>query len=522
MSDNKVRTRIAPSPTGFPHLGSIYSALFNKAFAIQNNGTLIWRSEDTDRKRYVEGAEGSMDEALKWFALEADEDPFKGGPFAPYRQSDRLEIYQKYADELIKKGHAYYCFCSEERLVKLREEAAKLKKNPMYDRHCLSLGSKEIEDKLKNNEAHVIRMKVPRDRKIICKDVLRGDIIFDTNTVDDQILIKSDGYPTYHLAVVVDDHLMKITHVIRGHEWLPSYPKHQILFEMLGFELPVFAHFPSLLSMEVKGKLSKRHGHSNVSWYRTKGFLPDAILNFIALLGWSHPDEKEIFSFDEFIQKFRLEDISTNLPKFDLVKLEWMNGEYLRMLPDDVFFDKVKEWLEYVVEHENEEKLAGHDHIDIGEYRLLLDYLTDLDSDKTLLWAMINKERIKKFDELVELNSFFITDQFDNGSILNQLVKYRSGAEVKAHLEWVLSAILRQAQDDKWWSLENLKKIELQIKDKASELNWKVLEVFYPIRIAITGKAVSPPLFESIYILGKEKSLDRLNKFLSLLDNNAG
>lgn len=327
-----VRTRIAPSPTGYPHIGTIYQALFDFAFAKKHKGKFIIRIEDTDRERFVVDAEEKLYEAFDWFGLQEDESPRKGGPFAPYKQSERLDIYKKYALELVDKRDAYYCFCTKERLEEMREALQKEKKQLMYDGHCHALSQNETAENLLKNIPYVIRLKVPKDTAIVGHDEIRGDISFESNTVDDQVLLKSDGFPTYHLASVVDDHLMEITHIVRGEEWITSTPKHVLLYQFFGWEMPKLFHTPLLRNPD-KTKLSKRHGHTNVAWYQEQGFLPEAVLNFLAMLGWSNPQDKEIFSLDEFITQFDLKDLKPVGPIFDLVKLAWLNGMWIRQLP---------------------------------------------------------------------------------------------------------------------------------------------------------------------------------------------
>jgi glutamyl-tRNA synthetase len=343
-----VRTRIAPSPTGEDiHIGNLYTALMNWAHAKKNNGKFIIRIEDTDRTRFQEGAEEKILSSLKAFGLSYDEGPDIGGPYVPYRQSDRLEIYKKYAEELVTKGAAYYCFCTKERLDDLRAQQQKEKKNPRYDKHCK--GSKNSESRIKDGEPYVIRLDVAPNEEIRFTDVIRGEIVINSNEVDDQVLLKSDGFPTYHLGVVVDDHLMKINYIIRAEEWIPSTPKHVLLYKSLGWELPVFAHMPILRNPD-KSKLSKRKNPVWASWYLEEGFLPEAVLNYLALLGWSHPEEKEIFSLDEFIKLFDLKDIKPVGPIFDLVKLKWVNQQYIQNKSDQElkkliidFYPKAKE-----------------------------------------------------------------------------------------------------------------------------------------------------------------------------------
>ncbi len=327
-----VRTRIAPSPTGQDiHVGNLYTALMNWAFARKNKGQFVVRIEDTDRTRWQEGAEEKILASIKAFGLVYDEGPDIGGPYAPYRQSDRLETYKIHAEELIAKGKAYYCFCTKERLDALREQQIKDKKTPRYDKHCLT--EKDAKSRIENGEKYVIRLNVPQNEKISFIDVIRGEITFETNDIDDQVLLKSDGFPTYHLGVVIDDHLMKITHIIRAEEWISSTPKHVLLYKAFGWELPIFAHMPILRNPD-KSKLSKRKNPVWAAWYLEQGFLPEAVINYLALLGWSHPEEKEIFPVTEFIKLFDLKDIKPVGPVFDLVKLKWVNQQYIQMQSD--------------------------------------------------------------------------------------------------------------------------------------------------------------------------------------------
>jgi len=330
-----IRVRFAPSPTGYLHVGGLRTALYNYLFAKKNNGKFILRIEDTDRKRYVEGAVENLIKVLKWAGLKYDEGPDIGGNFGPYMQSERLETYMKYAKELIDKGDAYYCFCTPERLDTLRKEQEKQKlPQAKYDKHCINLSKTEIDEKLKSGIPYVIRLNVQPDQKISFDDIIRGHIEFNSSNVDDQVLIKSDGYPTYHLAVVVDDHLMEISHVIRGEEWLSSTPKHVLLYNAFGWELPHFAHLPLLLNPD-KSKLSKRQGDVAVEDYRDKGFLKDALINFVALLGWNAGDDQEFYYIDSLIEKFSLERVNKAGAVFDLQKLNWLNAEHLSKKSDN-------------------------------------------------------------------------------------------------------------------------------------------------------------------------------------------
>jgi len=318
-----VRTRLAPSPTGENlHIGNVYTALINYVFAHKNKGKFIIRVEDTDRTRLIAGSEERILASLKWVGLNYDEGPDIGGPFAPYRQSERKNLYKKYAEELAEKKSAYYCFCDSKRLEEMRRVHVR------YDGFCKKYSYDRAKEKAEK-EPYVIRLNVPQEGKTEFNDVIHGKISFENNLLDDQILLKSDGFPTYHLGVVIDDHLMEITHIIRAEEWISSTPKHILIYKALGWNIPVFAHTPILRNPD-KSKFSKRKNPVWVSWYREEGFLPEAILNYLALMGWSHPEGKEIFSLEQLVSVFRLEDVKPVGPIFDLEKLKWMNGMYIR------------------------------------------------------------------------------------------------------------------------------------------------------------------------------------------------
>lgn len=354
-----IRTRIAPSPTGFPHIGTVYQALFNYSVAKKNKGAFIVRIEDTDQARIVPGAEEKIFEALDWFGLPEDESVRKDGNSGPYRQSERLEIYKKYLLELIEKGGAYYCFCTRERLDALRASQAAAKEPIIYDGHCRGVSLEEAKKRL--NEPYVVRLKIPQSQKLVVRDEIRGDVEFDPALIEDSVLIKSDGFPTYHFAVVVDDHLMEITHVIRGEEWLSSLPKHVILYDYFEWQKPLFYHTPNLRNPD-KSKLSKRAGHANVDWYRKEGFLPEAILNFLSLMGWSHPEQKEEFDLSEFVSLFDPNDLKPVGPIFDLTKLEWLNGVWIRNMP----IGEIKKRLERFYKEDKEfSAIFDSKHIDL-------------------------------------------------------------------------------------------------------------------------------------------------------------
>lgn len=462
-----VRTRIAPSPTGFPHIGTVYQALFNKAFTLRYGGHFCIRIEDTDRNRFVQGAEEKIYAALDWFRLTEDESPRHETEYGPFRQSERLDIYKKYAQELINKGHAYYCFCTPQRLDDMRKEQQKQGKSPTYDKRCRNLTLKDARSRIESGENFVIRMKVPENTTISVTDNTRGEIVFHSEQVDDQVIMKSDGYPTYHLAVVVDDHLMKITHVLRGSEWIPSFPKHKLLYDYFGWDMPVITHTPLVTNMD-GSKMSKRHGHASISWYQEQGFLPEAVVNFLALLGWSHPEEKELFSFEEFVQLFDFKDLSSLNPKFDLKKLEWMNGEYIRQSEIQNLKFKIKEYLETYVKQQIEDTVL----------------------EKTI---PLVQTRIKTLKEYWPLVSFIferpLRIDFDLASL----------KRVKQNLITAYNEII--------WSHDILYKTTEKI---ALSSQIKPVKLYMDIRYALSNQQVTAPLFESMEIMGKDEVLSRL------------
>lgn len=461
-----IRTRIAPSPTGQDvHVGSVATALMNFAYAKRNNGKFIVRIEDTDQTRLVPGGEKKMLETLEKIGLIADESPLVGGPFKPYRQSERLDIYKKYAEELIVKGKAYYCVCTQERLAKMRQEQQAQKKIPRYDRLCFHK-QKEVIEKIKNEKIpFVIRLLVP-EGEIKFNDVVRGEITIQCKDIDDQVLLKSDGFPTYHLGVVVDDYLMEITHVIRGEEWLPSTPKHILLYQAFDWPLPIFAHV-SLLRNPDKSKLSKRKNPVWTSYYLDQGIFPEALLNYLALMGWSHPNGKEIFSLEEYKSVFDIKDIQKTAPVFDPVKLEWLNGVYIRKYPVSSIKYKVLEF-----------------------YKKKNISLDEKIVKKTI---PLIQERIKKLSDYLPLCEFFFKAPG----------KYEIDLTNKKNFFKQVVETLNKIKD--WQAV----KIGEVLADLAKKLGIKNSQFFMDIRVAITGKKITPPLNESMEILGKEECLKR-------------
>lgn len=464
----EVRVRFAPSPTGFVHVGSLRTALYNYLFARHNKGKFILRIEDTDQSRFVEGAVESLIKALSWAGLDYDEGPEKEGAYGPYYQSQRLDIYKEHINYLIEKGWAYPCFCSAERLDNMRKEQAARNEAIMYDGACRNIPVAEANQRMKS-EACVIRLKVPQKGETIVDDLIRGKVSFQNNLIDDQALIKSDGYPTYHLANVVDDHLMKVSHVIRGEEWLPSTPKHILLYQAFGWEAPQFAHLPLLLNAD-RSKLSKRQGDVAVEDYQAKGILPQALLNFISLLGWSKGDDQEIFTLDESIEYFTLERVNKAGAVFDIHKLEWMNGMYIRSLPEDEYVKIGLEWLE-------------RENLDIG----------DVDKNKAVVLSLRNG--INKFNEIKERAALFFTDRLTYS-------EDAAGWIVKKESKILFQKMYDEIDQYPDLTLDDFKVL---MKTVQKETGIKGKELWMPVRAAITGLTEGPELPVVISVIGKEK-----------------
>lgn len=474
----RVRVRIAPSPTGYPHIGTIWQALVNFSFAKKHQGHFIVRIEDTDKKRLVPGAEKKLFKALTWFGLTPDESPVHKGSYGPYRQSERLGLYKKYAQTLVDKNKAYLCFCSPERIDKVRKEKQKKGQPAMYDGFCRNIDLQKAKQRVKKGEKHVIRLKVPKNKIIIVDDLLRGKIKFDSGLVDDQVLIKSDGFPTYHLAVIVDDYLMKISHMVRGEEWISSAPKQVLIYEFLDWKKPVFVHTPVLRNSD-RSKLSKRQGQTAVSWYQENGYLSEAILNFLALLGWSHPQEKTIFSFQEFIKHFDLKDLSPVGPIVDLKKLDYINGVYIRETDNKKLLQLIKPYLKFKIKDEKLKKIIP-----------------------------LIKQRIVKLVDVNDLVDFFIKDIKYSPKLL--LSKGGDKKLVKQQLE----AVVKELSAIKDW---NLKNITQSMQELCNKNNWNRSQFFMVLRVAVTCKTITPPLFESMEILTKEKTLQRVKTAINCL-----
>jgi glutamyl-tRNA synthetase len=458
-----IRTRIAPSPTGEDiHIGNLYTALINYAVAKKHNGSFVIRIEDTDRERFVKDAEQKILQSIKAYGLSYDEGPDTGGPYEPYRQSERLKTYIDHATMLIEKERAYYCFCAKERLDELRNKQQKEKQVPRYDKHCLvHVPLAEAKKRVRDGQAHVIRLNVEHGKKIAFDDLVRGTIEFDSNQIDDQVLIKSDGYPTYHMGVVVDDYLMKISHIIRAEEWISSTPKHIILYEAFGWKKPIFAHLPILRNPD-RSKLSKRKNPVWATWYIKSGFLPEAVLNFLALMGWSHPEQKEIFSLSEFIAAFDLHDIKPVGPIFDLVKLKWMNQQYIQALDNAELLEKLKTF--YSDDTDVQQILADKKNI-----------------DSLLTLAKTRMETLQDFKDLVIHTPYTLSEKE------KQIAKDLYDAFTQLD-EWTAESILSASKS-------------------VLEKHAIKMSVLYRI---LTGKERGLPLPETLALAGKEETLKNL------------
>ncbi|MBU4360699.1 glutamate--tRNA ligase [Patescibacteria group bacterium] len=485
-----IKTRFAPSPTGDLHIGGLRTALYSYLFAKKNNSEFLLRIEDTDQARYQEGSIDSILDGLEWAGIKPD-----NIDNIPY-QSSKIEIYQKYAKQLVNEGKAYYCFCSEHTLAEMRQIQEQNKQAPKYDRRCLKLTQEEVEEKIKKGEPHVIRMKIPEGKtKFI--DLIRGEIKFDLKEIDDQILLKSDGYPTYHLANVIDDYEMEITHIIRGEDWLPSTPKHIILYNYFNWGLPEFAHIPLILAPD-KSKLSKRHGATGVLEFKKLGYLPEALINYIALLGWNPGSDKEIFTLEKLELEFSLEKVHKAGAIFDQEKLDWMNGYYIRQLSLENFSERC---MPYLIES----KLIDSESPDVKSGSRL--YV-----GKKYIQAVValEQERIKKLSEISKATEYFFKEIEYNKSLLKW--KKSDLETAKQRLEFLYEE-LEKIPNENWTrnSLENLLIDLIKAKDLG------VGDTLWPLRVALTGQQNSPGPFEVAEVLGKETSLERIKKGINTI-----
>ena len=487
MTDSQVRVRIAPSPTGYFHIGSARTALFNWLFARHHGGKFIVRVEDTDRTRYNAEAVPDLAASLRWLGLEWDEGPEVGGDYGPYYQSERLELYHHYAEKLIADGHAYYCYCSSERLAALREEQLARKEAVGYDRHCRNLTAAQHAEYEAQGITPVVRLKVPLEGQTSFHDVLYGTITVENDTLDDLILLKSDGFPTYHLGVVVDDHLMEISHIMRGDEWLPSVPKHILLYNAFGWEIPIFAHLPLILAPTGKGKLSKRHGGVEVRDFRRQGYLPEAMVNYLARVGWSYDDKTEIFSRDELVRVFGLSGINNSPARFSYERLESINAYYIRQLaPDDL--------AERLVPFLRREGLE----VDAADLAPIVPLI---------------QERLKTLSEAVDWIDFFFREPAltDPGQLVAKKMTASESLGALQHARNALAALPDFG----------VEAIDGALRSLADELGLKVGQLLGIVRVAVSGKMVAPPLFETLSILGRERTLTRIDRGIEALSVRA-
>ena len=486
---SNIRVRYPPSPTGEPHLGNIRTALFNWLFARNNKGKFILRVEDTDRNRLVQGAMESQLEALKWLGLEWDEGPDIGGMYNPYTQSERLGIYKEISDTLIKEGYAYKCYCSQERLSEMRKEYSKTQSVVGYDRKCRDIDLSKL-NKADENSLHVVRFKTPLEGKIIFDDLIRGEVTFENILLDDFVILKSDGFPTYHLANVVDDYYMKITHVMRAEEWLSSTPKHIHIYNSLNWKMPKFAHLPIILAPD-KSKLSKRHGATSILEYRKLGYLPEAMVNFLAKLGWSLDAQTEKIDISKLINSFSLKKVSKSGAIFNIDKLNWLNGVYIRELSTDQLAYRL-----------------------LAYWKLFPPFQLPLNIDSELLKRIVPliSSRIKTLNDAAPLISYFFTNKvkYEKEQILQKGLTFY---DVRDILEKLYSKII---------SIDNFKSdiIETDLRNYVAESNYKTGQVLGILRVIFTGLDVAPPLFESMEILGKNHCVSVISSTISDLKAN--
>jgi len=491
-----VRVRFAPSPTGEPHIGNIRTVVFNWLFARKMGGQFILRVEDTDRVRYQPETIPVIMEGLRWLGLDFDEGPgleelqrsgvadaqkyAVGGPYGPYIQSERLHLYRQAAEELLAQGLAYRCDCSPERLERVREQQRASKQMLMYDRHCRNRPPGEVPA----GEPHVIRLKVPLTGQTVVHDAIRGDVVFENSAIDDQVLLKSDGFPTYHLAVVVDDHLMKITHIARGEDWIPSTPKRILIYQALGWEVPTYCHVPLVNGPDGK-KLSKRHGATSITEFREQGYLPEALLNFLALLGWApgEGEEQEIFSREELIERFDLFRVNRAPAAFSYEKLDWMNGVYIRDLPQRELLERLLPFLQ-----------------DAG---LVPDPCPE-EMRARLAWLVpLVQERLKRLEDVVEMTAFMF-QEIETPPAENLVGKKMTPGESLAALRRARQLLAEVEPFEP-------EPIEPPMRALAEELGLKAGQLFGIVRWAVTGKQVAPPLFGSLAVMGRERTLARLD-----------
>jgi glutamyl-tRNA synthetase len=525
---NTIRTRFAPSPTGYLHIGGLRTALYAYLHAKQNNGTFILRIEDTDQARLIEDSLQNIIDTLAWAGLEFEEGPGKGGSSGPYIQSERLDIYQKHVQQLLDSEHAYRCFCTKEQLDTMREEQMAAKQAPMYDRRCRYLSTEEIQEKLDSKTTFVIRQAVPLKRLVKFKDKIRGNVTFDTNTLDDHVLLKTDGFPTYHFAVVIDDHYMQITDVIRGEEWLPSTPKHILLYEAFGWQPTEFAHLPLLLNKD-RSKLSKRQNDVSTQSYIDKGYSKEALINFIALLGWNTSDNQELFSIQDLLQKFSLDRVQKSGAIFDLDKLNWYNWQWKRntyLKEISAIAKEIDSKVEII------EPKKGHLKFNFSSsefenkflqsnysilYKIVENHLSEenktqlatssLDAAKIL--KTVEEKILKEPENINQFIEFIFQSKFDYNSELFLNEKMNVSSEVAKNAIQKSIEMLSEAD----FQTEEL--LLIKFKEIIANLEYKNGQVLWPVRIALTNEEYSPGVFEIASILGYKNTIQKLTNSLN-------
>lgn len=488
-----VRVRFAPSPTGFLHIGGLRTALYNELFARHFGGDFVLRIEDTDRSRAVEGGIENICRSLEDCGIVPNEGVWfdkKGrviqrGDFGPYIQSEKKEKHFEYAKKLIGSDNAYYCFCSSDRLEKLREEQQSAKRPTMYDGLCRAVTTAEAEKRIEKGDAYVIRLKLPKNGTVTFCDMIRGDVTFEWSGIDDQVIIKSDGMPTYHLAATCDEHDMGITHVLRGEEWLPSIPKHLFIYESLGWKPPEFAHLPLLLNTD-HTKLSKRQGDVAVSDYLDNGYLPEALINFVALLGWNPGNNREIFSHDELVKQFDIAKINKSGAVFNLEKLDWLNSQYIRSIPDERYLSLTTPLV--------------HEFTDEASFR-----------DRAL---HLVRDRVVKIPDVVSLTEYLFKSSLDFSRV-SLTWKTQKTSEAAERIKAVSEELKRMSEAE----IENTGAVEQRIKSLIAERGWGNGDTLWPVRVALSGMEKSPGPFELISTYGKERSLQRLKSAVQHLEN---
>lgn len=484
------RVRFAPSPTGRFHIGGARTALYDFLLARQTGGQFILRIEDTDRKRFIPGAEEEIMDSLHWLGLEWDEGPDIGGPFGPYNQSERTQIYKQHAEILVERGNAYPCFCSPERLSQVRKQQSKIKQPPRYDGLCRRLAPEEAQARVQAGESHVIRFKTPRDGSTTAVDLLRGPITVENANLDDYILLKSNGFPVYHLAAIVDDYLMKITHVLRGSEWLPTFPLHVLIYQAMGWDQPIWVHLSVFLNPSGKGKMSKRHAGVKAIYVldlKQMGYLPEGLLNWISLMGWSFDDHTEFFSIQELIECFSLQKLNPSPAAVDYKKLDHFNGHHIRNLPTEDLAHRMRPFYE----------TAG----------LVVD-----DAQLSQITPLVQK-RIRTLEEAVEISGFFFRETVkpDPAQLIGKNMTPSESAKAIRQAYQVIEALPSM----------DIEPLETALRFLADEISLKAGQLFGILRVAVTGQRVSPPLIESMAYIGKVEVLARIERSIALLEAQA-